>query len=216
MIFKRLKSSSGSSKRWLERQYKDTFTKQSKILNYKSRAAFKLIEINDKYRIFNSKSTNIVDLGYAPGSWSQVAINEMQKRRIDANILGVDLIRCSPPKGVNFIQGDFLAPETHEKITQHFENQPIQLILSDMMTNTTGMKDVDHLGSMDLGQSVVRLTDQLLAKNGNVVMKVFMGHEQELLESELRDKFRKVYRFKPLSSRDELREMYFIALKKIN
>lgn len=215
MIIRRFKSSSSSSKRWLDRQLKDIFTKQSKGLNYKSRAAFKLLEINQKYRIFNGKCTNIVDLGCAPGSWSQVAINEMKKKTsVVPKILGIDLIKCGPPRGVTFLQGDFMTPEIHQQIIRYYDGQPIQLLLSDMMTNTTGMKDIDHLGSMDLCQSVVQLADKLLAKNGNLVMKFFMGHEQPLLESTLKDMFQKAYRFKPVSSRDELREMYLVALKK--
>ncbi|WEJ95847.1 2' O-ribose methyltransferase [Yamadazyma tenuis] len=138
----------------------------------------------------------------------------MQKKGVTPQILGVDLIRSSPPKGISFIQGDFLNPDVQSQIFGHFNNSPVNLILSDMMTNTTGIKDIDHLGSMDLCHSVLQLSQALLNKNGSVVMKFFMGKEQELIESKLREMFAKVYTFKPQSSRDESREQFFIGMKK--
>lgn len=215
MLGRRFKSSS-SSKRWLERQQNDLFSRQSKTLGYKSRAAFKLIEINDKYRIFNRKASNIVDLGCSPGSWTQVALQQAQKHHNTPKILGIDLIKCSLPKGATFIQGDFLTPEIHRRIMQHFDHKPIDLVLSDMMTNATGLGNIDHLASMDLCHSVTHLAHSLLAKNGTLVMKFFMGQEQSIVASELQKMFHKVYTFKPQSSRDELREMYFVALKKLS
>lgn len=213
LMIRRFKSSS-SSKRWLQRQMNDQFTKKSKELNYKSRAAFKIAEINDKFNIFNKSSHNILDLGYAPGSWSQVAIQEMNKRGVDPNILGVDLLRCATPKGVNFMQGDFLHADVQQSIVEHFNGEDINLIMSDMMVNTMGNKDADHLGSMDLCESVLSLSDKLLAKNGNIVMKFFMGREQPTIEAILEKSFKKLYKFKPESSRDQLREIFFVGLKK--
>lgn len=209
----RFKSTS-SSKRWIQRQMNDQFTKKTKSMNYKSRAAFKIIEVNDKFKIFNKSSKNILDLGYAPGSWSQVAVQEMQNKKINPNILGVDLIRCSPPNGVSFIQGDFLSSEIQKMIMKHFESSKADLIMSDMMTNTTGIKDVDHLGSMDLCHMVVQVSDEILQINGNLIMKFFMGSESSDLEALLQEKFTKVYKFKPQSSRDELREQFFVCLRK--
>lgn len=213
LMIRRFKSSS-SSKRWLERQMNDKFTKRSKESNYKSRAAFKIMEIHKRFHIFNKSTTNILDLGYAPGSWSQVAIQEMNKTGTTPRILGIDLIRCAPPKGVSFLQGDFLQLEVQNKIIEHFEGEGVNLIMSDMMVNTMGNKDADHLGSLDLCESVLSLSDKILAKNGSLVMKFFMGREQVAIEAILEKTFKKLYKVKPESSRDQLREIFLVALKK--
>lgn len=222
---------STSSNRWINRHVTDKFIKQSKTDHFKSRAAYKLIEVLSKYKVLTKKTRNIVDLGYSPGSWSQVLLKESKSRNIDTRILGVDLIKASPPVGVSFIQGDILNPDTHQRIRGFFQNgledqqrpadnaidpepKVLDLVLSDMMINTTGIKSVDHFSSVDLCESALHLSNQLMKKNGNLVVKFFMGKEQQQFELKLKDHFKKVYKFKPLSSRDELREMYFIALNK--
>lgn len=239
-----LRFKSSSSTRWLERQKNDEFSKKSKTQHFKSRAAFKLIEINDKFEILKN-CRNVVDLGYAPGSWSQIVKSSMEKSGKKGKILGVDLINCSPPVGVDFIQGNFLHRETQLKIIDYFNGkytpllfgsnklltekvaypgsgeldhdidnkQTVDLILSDMLQNTTGMKNIDHLSSMDLCNSVMTFANLLLKKNGNLIMKFYQGNEQAGIENELRKMFTKVYIFKPKSSRSELKEMFFVALK---
>lgn len=218
MILVRYKT---SSSRWVKRQLNDKFSQQAKVLNYKSRAAFKMLEIIEKYPVLGKhKLTNILDLGYSPGSWSQVIVSEMKKALRVFNILGVDLIRASPPPGVSFIQGDFLDLNTQHKIAQFFatksSNPQVQLIVSDMLLNTTGIKDTDHLNSVDICTSVLDASQSLLSPNGNLVMKFYQGREQALIQQRLNQMFLKVYSFKPKSSRAELREIFFIGLKKLN
>lgn len=219
----RYKSKSSSSTRWINRQKNDQHTKDSKSQNYRSRAAFKLLEIDQKYRIFNKKSKNIVDLGFAPGAWTQVAIERTKALNVQANIIGVDLIDCSPPEGAHFIQGDILSKKTHTSIKDFFnanneanEMKPVDLIVSDMMANTSGIKDNDHYASMELCDGALILACALLNTNGSIVMKFYTGKEDGILKEKLCKMFHKVFKMKPLACRDELREMYYIGLRKKN
>lgn len=196
----------------------DAHTKKSKVEGYRSRAAYKLLELDSKFKLFSRSSRNIVDLGFAPGAWTQVALGKTKQRGIRTKILGVDLIECSPPEGANFIQGDIFSKKTHEQIVGFFndgdEGRPLDLVLSDMMVNTSGIKDNDHFASMDLCDGVLILACQLLKKDGNLVMKFYTGKEEGLLQSKLEKVFHKVHKAKPEACRAELREMYFVALKK--
>lgn len=198
----------------------DVHSKQSKAEGFRSRAAYKLIEIDDKFKIFNKKTCNIVDLGFAPGAWTQVALAKCKGRSPKPKILGVDLIDCSPPEGSSFIQGDIFSKKTHEQILAFFSeeapsNEPLlDLVLSDMMANTSGIKDNDHFASMDLCDGVLLLACNLLRKNGSLIMKFYTGKEDRLLQQKLEKTFHRVHKMKPKACRAELREMYFIALKK--
>lgn len=211
---------SNSSGRWLQRQLDDFLVKQSKTDHYRSRAAYKLIELDKKFRLFNKNTKNIVDLGFAPGAWTQVAIERCKKLHVHpANILGIDLINCSPPEGSHFIQGDILSKQTHQDIRHHFGGaslHPVDLVMSDMMSNTSGIKDNDHYSSMDLCDAAIILSYNLLTENGNLVMKFFTGKEDELLMVKLQKMFKNVYRMKPSACRNESREMYVIAMKRKN
>lgn len=217
----RNKSNSASSKRWINRQISDKHTRDSKLLNYRSRAAFKLIELDQKFKLFNRKTRNIVDLGFAPGAWTQVALERTKKLNINANIIGVDLIQCSPPDGAHFIQGDILSRATHSqirdffnKVTNEESDVPVDLIISDMMANTSGIKDNDHFASMDLCDGAIILSCSLLKKKGSLVMKYYSGREDQLLLEKLQKMFHKVYRMKPEACRNELKELYFIGVNK--
>lgn len=207
-----------SSKRWVARQVDDHHTKQSKAEGYRSRAAYKLAEIDAKFRIFGKNTRNVVDLGFAPGAWTQVALALCKSKGISPKILGVDLINCSPPAGALFLQGDIFSKKTHEQIVEFFDgigdSQPLDLVLSDMMVNTSGIKDNDHFASMDLCDGVLILACRLLKKNGSLVMKFYTGKEEKLLQKKLEKVFHKVFITKPAACRAELREMYFVGIKK--
>lgn len=234
-----------SSRRWVARQKDDYHSKLSKSEGYRSRAAYKLIEIDNKLKLFSGKSRNIVDLGFAPGAWTQVALNRCKAKKVRPNILGVDLIGCLPPEGAHFLQGDIFSKMTHEAITEHFgatseepelENEvkmeskeeidgvvdknsssakfPLDLVLSDMMVNTSGIKDNDHFASMDLCDGVLILASRLLKKDGNLVVKFYTGKEDQFLQKKLESLFVKVHKMKPEACRAELREMYFVGLRK--
>lgn len=213
-----------SSRRWVTRQKDDVHSKQSKSEGYRSRAAYKLIEIDNKFKLFGKSTKNIVDLGFAPGAWTQVALSRSKSRNVKPKILGVDLLDCSPPEGATFLQGDIFSKKTHAEIVEFFnssqecaseaEERPLDLVLSDMMVNTSGIKDNDHFASMDLCDGVLILACRLLKKNGNLVMKFYTGKEDQILQKKLEKVFYRVQKMKPEACRAELREMYFIGLKK--
>ncbi|KOC12952.1 21S rRNA (uridine(2791)-2'-O)-methyltransferase MRM2 [Aspergillus flavus AF70] len=246
-----------SSKRWQARQLKDHFTREATAQGLKSRAAFKLIQIDAKYRIFRNGQT-VVDLGYAPGSWSQVrqlAINLTLRTGPNGRVLGVDIIPAQPPKGVFTIQGNFLDPsiqayvqnflhnptrdqqhrpgisphvslshETSEDTKNPIHNckemeelcltgkRTVDVVLSDMMMNTSGMSFRDHAGSMDLCRAALQFSFEVLKAGGHFVCKFYQGAEDKDLEKQLKRLFQKVHRLKPESSRNESKEAYFIGL----
>ncbi|ABN64775.2 Mitochondrial rRNA Methyltransferase [Scheffersomyces stipitis CBS 6054] len=228
---------SKSSTRWLNRQVNDPHTKQSKSDHYRSRAAYKLIEIDQKYSVFNRKTENILDLGFAPGAWTQVAVERMKKLGVKSSILGVDLILSTAPKGSHFIQGNILSKKTHDDIRDFFTRKQseivkesegseieiidqkrkmltVDLVLSDMMSNTSGIKDNDHYASMDLCDGAIILACEVLKEGGSLVMKFYTGKEDQVLQERMRLLFEKVYRFKPQACRNESREMYIIGVGK--
>lgn len=255
-----VRHNSNSQNRWLARQKNDHFTKAAKEQQFRSRAAFKLMDIDDKYKLMKKKH-KVLDLGFAPGAWSQVA-----RKRVgpEGMIMGVDLLRCPPPKGVFSMQANILSKKTHELIRfcfarhiqlnkhdelhkdhgyfQHMleeelnhvreseeykelfsqvdvsnsvERYPVDVVLSDMMANTTGVSIKDHYMSMDLCDAALIAAIDLLKPGGSFVCKLYAGSEDSLLESRLRKVFRKVDRFKPHASRNESKELYFIGREKL-
>ncbi|KAJ9191207.1 hypothetical protein DTO166G4_5249 [Paecilomyces variotii] len=253
-----------SSKRWQARQLKDRFTREAAVQGLKSRAAFKLLQIDDKYRIFRSGQT-VVDLGYAPGSWSQVAVSRTQP---NGRVLGVDIIPAQPPKGVSTVQGNFLSPAIQSYIRDFLRDpnrgrpyspttnidtevscdsgpvadgyidrgrkvlsqssgestdavgggsdKTVDVVLSDMMMNTTGVAFRDHAGSMDLCRAALQFSFNVLKSGGHFVCKFYQGAEDKALEKQLRALFEKVHRLKPESSRSESKEAYLIGLGRKN
>ncbi|ODV63631.1 RlmE family RNA methyltransferase [Ascoidea rubescens DSM 1968] len=229
---------SSSSTRWINRAKNDYYAKQAQKNDYRSRAAFKLEQINDKFRFFQ-KGQNVVDLGFAPGAWSQVAALKTSNGRI----LGVDILPCSPPPNVSAVQGDILSQRTHKAIRDFFSNfgnsstkqvqttdhktaseqsresmvgYPIDVVLSDMMANTSGIPFKDHLNSMELCEAALVVAIDLLKPNGTFVCKFFSGKEDQVLEKRFRKVFKTVQRFKPEACRSESKELYFVCLKKRN
>ncbi|KAL2045075.1 hypothetical protein N7G274_002850 [Stereocaulon virgatum] len=271
-------SSSSSSKRWQARQGRDRFSIDAKVQGLKSRAAFKLLEINEKYHLFRRGQT-VVDLGYAPGSWSQVAVDRTYP---NGRVLGIDIIPAKPPKGVSTIQGNFLSPGVQEEVKKYLRDSDrgrirqelsmlgaedgeasmteddleetsrsylelekraesagkgqeqegkktirkgkesedeekgrmVDVVLSDMMMNTSGMSFRDHAGSMDLCNAALSFTFDTLRTGGHFVCKFYQGAEDKALEGKLKELFKKVHREKPESSRSESKEAYFVALRR--
>ncbi|KAK8049371.1 ribosomal RNA methyltransferase MRM2 [Apiospora phragmitis] len=286
---------SSSNSRWKQRQGSDFYAQQAKLQNLKSRAAFKLIEMDTKYRLFRRGQT-VVDLGYAPGSWSQVA---RERTKPNGRIVGIDLIPAQPPKGVSTIQGNFLSPAVQNLVKDYLvefagDNAPtrpaavaadrsevdsedvaslirdkpsyidteraetawpihydpyeeqerlkdegklVDVVLSDMsapwpqisgfnintinnpyitsrMMNTSGMAFRDHAGSMDLCLAALHFASDTLRSGGHFVCKFYAGAEDKELEQKLKKMFGKVHREKPVSSRDESKEAYFVALRR--
>ena len=190
------------SKNWIIKQSRDTYFKKSKIEGYRSRSAFKLIEMNKKFN-FLQKNTSLLDLGAAPGGWSQVA----SKKIINGKILAVDIKSLDNIKGVDFINGDFSSEKINKMIINYFDNK-IDVVISDMAVNTTGNKDHDSYKTGELCLKSMLFANKILSKDGVFLSKVFMGSIFSEVNKMAKNHFKKIIRFKPLSSKKESKEIY--------
>lgn len=207
------KKHSVSSQRWLERQAKDFFVKKAKGNGYRARSAFKLLEIDEKYHIL-SKAHSIIDLGAAPGGWSQVISQKIDQGACKATkVVGVDLLNFAPLSHVFQIIGDFTNFDVQRQIIKELDGKA-DLIISDIAPSTTGNRQVDHLKIMGLLDSVSVFLDSHLVQHGNFVAKIFQGSDAQRYTESLKQRFNKVTYFKPKSSRLESVEIYVIALDK--
>jgi 23S rRNA (uridine2552-2'-O)-methyltransferase len=193
---------SKKSNSWKIKQHRDQFFKKSKTMGYRSRAAFKLIELNKKYK-FLKKNIKLLDIGAYPGGWSQV----VNKIIIDGKILSLDLKKIDEIKNVTFLQCDF-ATDTSKKEISDFFNGHIDVIISDMAADTTGNKSLDCIRTNQLALEVINFSLEMLKPNGILVTKLFMGEDFLEVKSLAKSKFKKVQFFKPESSRNESKETY--------
>ena len=195
---KRIKKSNS----WKIKQHRDQFFKKSKTLGYRSRASFKLIELNKKFQ-FIKKKTNLLDLGSCPGGWSQVASQIIKEGRI----MSIDIKKMEPIKDVIFFKGNILSNETKSAVKRYFKSN-LDVILSDMAADTTGNKSLDSIRTNQLCADVINFSKETLKPKGVLVSKIFMG--EDFLEDKHRAKstYRKVNFFKPESSRKESKETY--------
>ena len=193
------------SRTWVIKQHRDQFFKKSKVLGYRSRAAFKLLEINKKFNIIK-KDSNLLDIGSTPGGWSQVA----SKVITDGKILAVDITSMEKIKNVTFLKKDFLEKETQTKILDTFAVK-IDIIISDMAENTTGNKSVDSIRTNNLCSRVIDFSIDTLNENGTLVCKLFMGEDFLEVKNLAKNNFKKVNFFKPESSKSESKETYIIC-----
>ena len=190
------------SKNWLIKKKRDPFFIQSKIFGYRSRSAFKLIEMNKKFK-FLRKNLSLLDLGSSPGGWSQVASKEI----IKGKILAVDTKSMEKINKVDFIKGDFLETEICEKIKSYF-NGKIDVVLSDMAVNTSGNKNLDTYNTGELCLKAMALAQKILHQDGVFLSKLFMGSIYVEINEKANKYFKKVVKYKPSSSRKESREIY--------
>ena len=193
------------SKNWIIRQKRDIFVRQSKIEGYRSRAIYKLKEIDEKFKIFKN-TTSIVDLGAAPGSWSQYIIRQYKK----SLVLAIDLLDFEHIDKVNKIVGDFTKSENKEKIKNFFEKK-VDVVISDMAVNTTGNKNLDAIVTGELCIEAMEFALEMLDKKGKFVSKIFMGSSFNEIVADAKKKFREVNIFKPLSSRKDSKESFIIC-----
>ena len=202
---------SKKSNTWKIKQHRDQFFKKSKTLGYRSRAAFKLIELNKKYK-FIKKSTKLLDIGSYPGGWSQVA----NKLVTEGKILAIDLRKMDILKNVSFLQCDFKKEETKEKIMNFFDGK-LDVILSDMAADTTGTKSLDCIRTNQLCADVINFSSDILKTKGVLISKLFMGEDFLEVKNLAKSKFKDVHFFKPEASRDESKETYIhcVALKSL-
>ncbi len=199
---------SKSSSRWLSRQSSDPYVAKAKSLGYRSRAVFKLEEIQNKYQIFRSNKC-VVDLGAAPGAWTQYAVKQLPNP--DCCIIGLDILPMTPLDRVCLIQGDFTELEVLQQlVTVIAGNQP-DLVLSDMAPNISGNKAIDQPKSMYLAELALEFTQQHLAEGGSFAVKLFQGAGYTDYLQALKSSFKQVNTFKPKASRKESKEMYAVA-----
>ena len=195
-----------SSTRWLERQLNDPFVALAKQKGYRSRASFKILEIDNKFKIFK-KNYKVLDLGSAPGGWSQVISQKVGKD----NILAVDILDMQPLTGVKFIKQDFLAPEAEQIILNEIGGEKYNVVMSDMAANTTGNKNIDHIRTSALVEEAYNFALKVLKEDGTFIAKVFQGGTEHELFKNMKQNFKTVKHFKPESSRKESVEIYVVA-----
>ena len=194
-----------SSVRWLERQLNDPSVKQARAEGYRSRAAFKLTELDDRLALLKG-TRRVVDLGIAPGGWSQI----VRQRAPQAKVVGIDLLETEPLEGVTILQMDFMADEAPAALEAALGGAP-DLVLSDMAANTVGHKQTDHLRTMALVEAAAHFAVETLEQGGAFVAKVLAGGTDAALLALLKQHFRTVKHAKPPASRKGSSEWYVIA-----
>lgn len=202
---KTAKKRTASSARWLTRQINDPYVKQAKAAGYRSRAAFKLAELDDRFHLLKGVK-RVVDLGVAPGGWSQI----VRERAPTAKVVGIDLLPTEPIEGVTLFEMDFMADEAPAALEGALDGPP-DLVLSDMAANTVGHKQTDHLRTMGLVETAVDFAITTLAPGGAFVAKVFAGGTDAALLNILKKNFTAVKHAKPPASRKGSSEWYVIA-----
>ena len=193
------------SKNWINKQKRDIYVRKSKIEGYRSRAVYKLQEINNKFKIFKNGAT-VIDLGAAPGSWSQF----VSKKFKNVNILTIDIKEIEKIKNTFHIKGDFTDPKFQNQIKEYFKNK-VDIVLSDMAVNTTGNKDVDSIVTGELCIEAMNFAKEVLNINGQFVSKLFMGSTFKEIIQQAKKDFKETNIFKPLASRKDSKESFIIC-----
>jgi 23S rRNA (uridine2552-2'-O)-methyltransferase len=195
-----------SSQKWLERQLNDPYVARAKREGYRSRAAYKLLEIDEKYRILKP-GQRVVDLGAAPGGWSQIAARVVGAK---GKVVGIDLLPIDPMPGVEFIELDFLDESAPGRLIEMLGG-PADVVMSDMAANTTGHKKTDHLRIIGLAEAAIYFAREILAPGGAFIAKVFQGGTENQLLADLKRDFAVVRHVKPAASRADSAELYVMA-----
>lgn len=199
----RSKSSAG----WLKEHFDDPYVLKAKQEGWRSRAVYKLQEVDDKDKLFKPGMC-VVDLGAAPGGWSQWTTHKVGS---NGEVFALDILPVEPFAGVTFIQGDFREDEVYENLLSALDGRDVDVVMSDMAPNMSGNKGVDIPRSMYLVELCVELADQVLKKNGDLLMKVFQGEGYNELMNDLKSKYNKVITRKPKASRPRSKEIYLLA-----
>ena len=195
-----------SSKMWLERQLNDPYVQRAKREGYRSRAAFKLVEIDDKYRILK-KGARVIDLGAAPGGWSQVAAKRIGE---GGRVVAIDLLDIEPIAGVDFIQLDFLDPAAPDELKARMGGEA-DVVLTDMAANATGHRKTDHIKIVALVEAAAEFAREVLKPGGAFLAKVIQGGTEPALLAQLKRDFATVRHVKPAASRADSAELYLLA-----
>jgi len=197
-----------TSKAWMQEHLNDEFVKRAQKEGYRARAAYKLIEIDDKDKLIKPGMT-IVDLGATPGSWSQVAV---QRLKGQGRVIALDILDMAPIAGVEFIQGDFRETSVLKVLEDKIRNIPVDLVIADMAPNISGVKDVDQAGAAYLTELALEFSQQWLKPHGNFLVKVFIGSGFDDIVKTMRTQFDKVVTRKPKASRDRSSEVHLLGL----
>ena len=205
---KRLKTAKGrkvSSTRWLERQLNDPYVQRAKAENYRSRAAYKLLELDERFGLLKGAKA-VIDLGIAPGGWSQV----VRRKAPGATVVGIDLLPTDPIEGVSILQMDFMDEDAPDRLTEALGGAA-DLVLSDMAANTVGHQQTDHLRTMALVEAGLEFAAEVLRPGGAYVAKVLAGGADSQLVAEMKRHFATVKHAKPPASRKDSSEWYVVA-----
>ena len=198
---------SKSSNRWLDEHFSDQYVKQSQADGYRSRASYKLLELNKKDRLFR-KGMSVVDLGAAPGGWTQVAVELVGDH---GTVVASDILPMDPIAGVEFVQGDFTEVEVYEKLLDVLSGETADLVISDMAPNMSGITAVDQPASMYLVELALEFAERTLSKGGAFACKIFHGEGFDQFLNDCRSKFSAVAIRKPNASRARSKETYIVA-----
>ena len=196
-----------SSRAWLKEHHDDIFVQRAQKEGYRSRAVYKLMEINDKDQVLR-RGMSVLDLGSAPGGWSQVAAKLVGEA---GRVVASDILLMDALPDVVFVQGDFTEQETYDRIVATLNDKPLDVVLSDMAPNMSGMPEVDQPRSMYLVELATELAERALAPGGAFITKVFQGEGFEPWFRQIRDRFDRVTTRKPSASRPRSREVYIVA-----
>ena len=195
------------SKNWINKQRRDIYVRQSNIDGYRARSAYKLIEIDEKFKIFKV-GLSVIDIGAAPGSWSQYSSKVIK----NGKLISIDLKKMEPIGNSIQIQGDFTKAEIQNEIKNNL-NAKADIVLSDMAVNTTGIKNIDSLQTCELCREAMKFSKQMIKENGCFVSKIFMGGTFNEIVAEGKKFFKEVKVFKPKSSRKDSKESFIICKK---
>jgi len=198
-----------ASRRWLERQLNDPYVARAKREGFRSRAAYKLAEIDDKHR-FLKAGGKVVDLGAAPGGWSQVAAKRVRVGEGGGRVVAIDLLDIDPIPGIDFVQLDFMAEDAPDRLKTMLGG-PADVVLSDMAANATGHRQTDHLKIMGLAEAAAEFAREVLRPGGVFLAKVLQGGTESQLLASLKRDFASVKHVKPAASRSDSAELYVLA-----
>ena len=195
------------SKNWVNKQRRDIYVRQSKVDGYRARSAYKLIEIDEKFKIFKG-GLSVIDIGAAPGSWSQYALKVAKSGKL----ISIDLKKMEPIGNSVQIQGDFTEEKTQEEIKKNI-NGKVDVVMSDMAVDTTGIKNIDSIQTGELCKEAMFFAKDLMKENGYFISKIFMGGTFNEIVAEGKKYFKEVKVFKPKSSRKDSKESFIVCRK---
>jgi 23S rRNA (uridine2552-2'-O)-methyltransferase len=198
-----------SSKRWLAEHRSDPYVRRAKEEGLRARSAYKLLEIQKIYKLLRPGML-VVDLGAAPGSWSEIAVRCVKP---NGQVFALDILPIQPLVGVTFLQGDFTDSEVFASLEQLLDGQKVDVVLSDMAPNLSGIADLDQARSLELAEAALKFTLKTLKADGTFLLKVFQGHDFQGFLKKMRDNFQEVKSIKPEASRSRSKEIFLLAKK---